>query len=64
MTRLPLVCLAFLVCTLSGCDNRTQEDRRWDQIAQTLTTDKKNVQPFTQARKPWSSAEHHQGLAW
>jgi hypothetical protein len=63
MTRLLLVCMAFLVSALSGCDDRTQEDRRWDQIAETLKTDKA-TQPFTQAKKPWSNAEHHEGLAW
>jgi hypothetical protein len=63
MTRLLLVCLAFSVSALSGCDNRTQEDRRWDQIAETLKTDKA-AQPFTQAERPWSNAEHHHGLAW
>jgi hypothetical protein len=63
MARLLLIRVAFLMLVLSGCDNRTQEDRRWDQIAETLNTDK-SAQPFTQARDPWSNAEHHQGLAW
>jgi hypothetical protein len=63
MTRPLLVCLALLASTLSGCDNRTQEARRWDQIAETLRTGKV-VQPFTQAKNPWSNAEHHKGVAW
>ena len=62
MTRF-FVCLAFLASAFSGCDNRTNDGRRWDEIAETLKTDK-NVQPFKEAEDPWSSAEHHNGLAW
>jgi uncharacterized lipoprotein NlpE involved in copper resistance len=48
---------------LAGCDNRTQEDRRWNQIAANLNS-KENVQPWHEARSPWSSEEHHEGTAW
>jgi hypothetical protein len=63
MTRPLFVCLALFASALSGCDDRTQEAKRWDQIAETLKTDKA-AQPFTQAKNPWSNAEHHEGLAW
>jgi hypothetical protein len=63
MTRTPLICLALIASALTGCDNRTQDGKRWDQIAENLKTDK-GVQPFPQAEDPWSSAEHHSGLAW
>ena len=48
---------------LAGCDNRTQEDRRWEQIATDLSS-KENVQPWQEARSPWSSEEHHEGDSW
>jgi uncharacterized lipoprotein NlpE involved in copper resistance len=48
---------------LAGCDNRTQEARRWDQIAANLNS-KENVQPWHEARSPWSSDEYHEGTAW
>jgi hypothetical protein len=63
MSRFFLLGVALLASALSGCDNRTHEAQRWDQIAETLRTDQ-NIQPFKGAEKPWSSAEHHQGLAW
>ncbi|MBV8898797.1 MAG: hypothetical protein JOY92_01630 [Verrucomicrobia bacterium] len=48
---------------LAGCDNRTQEDRRWEQIAADLNS-KENVQPWHEAQSPWSSEQHHEGTAW
>jgi hypothetical protein len=63
MTRPLLISLAFFASAFSGCDNRTRDDERWDQISETLKTDKA-VQPFKQAKDPWSNAEHHEGVAW
>jgi ABC-type uncharacterized transport system auxiliary subunit len=48
---------------LGGCDNRTQEARRWDQISQSQDNGY-DTQPWKDAKSPWSSAEHHEGLAW
>jgi hypothetical protein len=63
MVRLFFVCLVLISSAFSGCDNRTRDGNRWDQIAETLESDKA-VQPFKEAEDPWSSAEHHTGLAW
>lgn len=58
------LCFTVLIATVfSGCDNRTQEDRRFDQIAHDLDSGS-NVQPWKDAKSPWSSAEDHEGLAW
>ena len=57
------VCLVLVACVLCGCDNRTRDDKRWDQIAETQKSDK-DAQPFKEAEDPWSSAEYHKGLAW
>ena len=48
---------------LAGCDNRTQEARRWDQIAQGQDNGY-HTQSWKDAKTPWSSAEHHEGLSW
>lgn len=48
---------------LGGCDNRTQDARRWDQIAQNLDN-RSHSQPWKDAKSPWSSAEAHEGVAW
>lgn len=48
---------------LGGCDNRTHDARRWDQIAQRQGGGPA-TQPWKDAKSPWSSAEHHEGLAW
>jgi hypothetical protein len=63
MTRPLLIGLALFASAFSGCDNRTHDDERWDQISETLKTDR-SIQPFKQAKDPWSNAEHHEGLAW
>jgi hypothetical protein len=63
MTRPLLVCLVLIACVLCGCDNRTRDDKVFDQIAATQKSDK-GAQPFKEAEDPWSSAEHHKGLAW
>ena len=63
MTRPLLVCLVLVACVLSGCDNRTRDDKVFDQIAATQKSDK-GAQPFKEAQDPWSSAEYHKGLAW
>jgi hypothetical protein len=63
MIRSSLVCLALIASAFCGCDNRTHDAKRWDQIAEDLKTDK-GIQPFHQARDTWSSAEYHKGLSW
>jgi len=63
MTRRFLVCLALMASALCGCDNRTRDDERFDQIAETQKSDK-GAQPFKEAEDPWSSAEYRKGLAW
>jgi len=63
MTRLVVAALCFAAFALNSCDNRTHDDDRWDQIAETLKKDK-NAQPWSNAESPWSNAEHHSGTAW
>ena len=63
MTRLILAALTLATFLLNGCDNRTREAVRWDQIAEAQKTDKK-VQKWPEAEFPWSNAEHHTGIAW
>jgi hypothetical protein len=55
--------LVLVAPALGGCDNRTQDARRWDQIAQNLDTGS-HSQPWKDAKSPWSSAEEHEGVAW
>jgi hypothetical protein len=55
--------ISTLTSIYCGCDNRTRDDKRWDQIAETQKSDK-DAQPFKEAQDPWSSAEYHTGLAW
>ncbi|MBV8142047.1 MAG: hypothetical protein JO279_07145 [Verrucomicrobia bacterium] len=61
----PLIFAALCVAIfgLTGCDNRTRDGVRWDQIADAQKKDK-NVQPWLEARSPWSNAQHHTGIAW
>ena len=63
MTRLIVAALCFAAFALNGCDNRTRDDDRWEQIAETLKKDK-NAQPWPDAESPWANAEHHSGTAW
>jgi hypothetical protein len=63
MTRLFVAALCFATLALNSCNNRTRDDQRWEQIAETQKTDKK-VQPWSEAKSPWGSAEHHDGTAW
>jgi hypothetical protein len=63
MTRLIVTAVCLVTLALNGCDNRTRDAARWDQIAETLKTDK-NAQPWREARSPWENAEHHTGAAW
>jgi hypothetical protein len=63
MTRLILAALSLATLVLNGCDNRTREAVRWDQIAEAQKT-VKNVQKWPEAESPWSNAEHHTGIAW
>jgi hypothetical protein len=62
------VVLLFLsllgVVGLSGCDNRTQEAVRWDQIAVTLHSDTEKVQMWKEAENPWRNEKQHSGVAW
>ena len=63
MTRLLVAALCLAAFALNGCDNRTRDGVRWDQIAERLQQDKKS-QPWPDAESPWSNAEHHSGTAW
>jgi hypothetical protein len=63
MTRLIVAALCLAAFALNGCDNRTRDGVRWDQIAQRLKKDK-NSQPWPDAESPWANAEHHSGTAW
>jgi len=63
MTRPIVAALCFASLALNGCDNRTRDDDRWDQIAETLKKEKE-VQPWSAAESPWGNAEHHSGTAW
>ncbi|MBV9106853.1 MAG: hypothetical protein JO313_12620 [Verrucomicrobia bacterium] len=60
-----LIFAAFCVATfaLNGCDDRTRDAVRWNQIAEAQKTDK-NVQPWAEARSPWTDVEYHRGTAW
>jgi len=63
MTRLIVAALCLAAFALNGCDNRTRDAVRWDQIAERLQKDK-NSQPWPNAESPWGNAEHHSGTAW
>jgi hypothetical protein len=64
-TRRYVFAAAFCVAIfgLAGCDNRTRDDKRWEEIAEVQKTDK-NAQPWPDAGSPWSEVEDHAGLAW
>ena len=53
-----LVLISFV-----GCDNRTGEATRWDQIAKDQKKDPKD-QPWEQAKEPWRNDHNHEGTAW
>jgi hypothetical protein len=63
MIRLFVAALCISTLALTSCDNRTRDDERWEKIAEAQRNDK-NVQPWTEAKRPWPSAEYHQGTAW
>jgi len=63
MTRLILATLCLVTVTLTGCDNRTRDAVRWDQIADAQNANK-DVQPWQAANSPWSNVQRHTGLAW
>jgi hypothetical protein len=63
MIRLTLASLCVVMVTLAGCDNRTRDAVRWDQIAEAQKANK-DVQPWQEASSPWSDVQHHTGLAW
>jgi hypothetical protein len=46
--------LVLAPALLGGCDNRTQDARRSDEIAQKLDNGS-HVQPWKDAKSPWSS---------
>jgi hypothetical protein len=54
MTRLIVAALCLAAFALNGCDNRTRDAKRWDQIAETRKKDK-NVQPWSDAESPWAN---------
>jgi hypothetical protein len=54
---------AFILLDLAGCDNRTQEGVRWDQIAQDQRKDAHD-QSWEEAKSPWRNDRYHEGKAW
>ena len=58
-----LMLVTVVVFFLSGCDNRTQAGRRWQQISANLN-EGRATQQFRAAKVLWSSAEHQAGQAW
>src|SRR5208282_6049759 len=52
--RLLVVALCIATCALTGCNNRTRDAVRWDQIAEAQRT-VQNVQPWSEARRPWAN---------
>jgi hypothetical protein len=63
MIRFACSCFVLIPLWLTGCDNRTQEARRWETIAKDLKSRDK-VQPWREAADPWSNQEHHNGVPW
>jgi hypothetical protein len=63
MIRFACSCLVLATVGLTGCDNRTQEDRRWETIAKNQQSGHA-TQPWKEAAEPWSNNEHHSGVAW
>jgi len=65
MTRLSLSVAALCLATfaLNGCSNRTRDGERWEQIAEAQKS-VKNIQPWSEAKSPWASAQYHSGTAW
>ena len=57
------LCLLIVPFSLlfAACDNRTQEDTRWDEVYKDLTSGDK-VQPWKDARESFSSSDH--GKKW
>jgi uncharacterized lipoprotein NlpE involved in copper resistance len=62
MIRILLFCLSLATLTLTGCDNRTQEAVRWDQISKRVDADKS--QPWKEAGYPWRNEHYRTGTAW
>jgi hypothetical protein len=63
MIRFACSSLALISFCLTACDNRTQEDRRWETIAK---NQKSGIatQSWKEAADPWSNEEHRTGVAW
>jgi uncharacterized lipoprotein NlpE involved in copper resistance len=63
MIRFACSWLVLTTLCLIGCDNRTQEDRRWEKIAKDLKSSGK-VQSWKEAADPWSNERYRTGTAW
>jgi hypothetical protein len=63
MTRLILATLCIATLILAGCDNRTRDAVRWDQIADAQKANK-DLQPWSEADSPWGDVEHKTGTVW
>ncbi|HZC36928.1 MAG TPA: hypothetical protein VE242_14990 [Chthoniobacterales bacterium] len=63
MIRSACFCLLVASFGLTGCDNRTQEDRRWETIAKNQKSGE-TVQPWKEAAEPWSNENYPTGTAW
>jgi hypothetical protein len=61
--RFSVLLLAVLTLALNACKNETAEGTRWDQIAADQKG-KEKVQPWREARTPWSSEHYAEGTAW
>ncbi|MBV9671731.1 MAG: hypothetical protein JO076_02765 [Verrucomicrobia bacterium] len=63
MLRVLTLSFCVAIFLLVGCDNRTADAVRWDQIA-AMQRKGEGIQPWTQANSPWRNAEHRKDLPW
>jgi hypothetical protein len=63
MIRFTCLGLILALFSLTSCDDRTQEARRWDAIAKNLQSGVA-VQPWREAAHPWGSENYRTGIAW
>jgi hypothetical protein len=61
--RISVLLVSVLSFALNACKNETAEGIRWDQIAADQKGAEK-VQPWREARAPWSSERYAEGTAW
>jgi hypothetical protein len=61
MFRSACILIVPLSLFLASCDDRTQEDTRWEEIYKDLSTGEK-VQPWKDALQSYSSSDH--GKKW